>query len=260
MSPGPRNSPQFPQSPNPGQFQQQPPQPGGPNARLIQLNPQTQPLIQGSQVARTRGASPRIMAPNETPFSNTFTGHPGSGTPIQIEARSPGGQFMASSSQGISSEVRQKVQAIVGARSQQQQQHHLQQQLHQNQISNVMSSSVSVSSIQSSSSMSMANSSLSQADYDAMDLGLALELEPSGLGFGSVNDSLSMHMGFDDFTANLTSSSSTTTSSSMNTASPSQQHLMRSQSLNSPRLVRNLVNAVDCLDLLFLTHFFFSGV
>lgn len=227
-SPGPRNSPQFPQSP--GQFQQQAPQPGGPNARLIQLNPQTQPLIQGSQVSRTRGASPRIMASNESPFSSSFTSS--SGTPVQIEARSPG-QFMAS--QGISSEVRQKVQAIVGARSQ----HHLQQQSQAHQMMMSSSPSMSVSSIQSSS-LSMASNSFTQADLDAMDLGLSLELEPSGLSFGSAGDSLSMHTSFEEFTGNMTNSSSSTTciNNTPSGSSPAaQQHLLRSQSLNSPRMV-----------------------
>ena len=235
MSPGPRNSPipSFPQSP--GQFQPQPPppQPGGPNARLIQLNPQTQPLIQGSQVPRTRGPSPRIMTSNESPFNTSFaSGHPVvSGTPIQIEARSPNQTFMttaaSSSSQGISSEVRQKVQAIVGARSQQTQ-HHLQQQ--QNQVQHMMSPSMSLPAM---SSMSMASNTFTQADIDAMDLGLSLDLDSSA--FASGESSVLIQGVFDDFPG-----TSSPASSSMNTPSTSSSsgvHLMRSQSINSPRMV-----------------------
>jgi len=230
MSPGPRNSPipQFPSSP--GQFQgQQPPtpQPGGPNSRLIQLNPQTQPLIQGSQV-RVRGTSPRVM--NDSPFSSSF----GHGTPVQIEARSPG-QFIPSSpsvsatSQVISSEVRQKIQAHVGARQTQQ---HLQHQ-QSNQVHMMPTSSPSTSSLPVMSS----NSAFTQADLDAMEFGLSLDLEPSGLGFGtSSGDSLTLHSVFDDPFSSIATSSPASTPA-MNTPSSSGVHLMRTQSVNSPRMV-----------------------
>lgn len=243
-NPGARNSPtpQYHPQGSPGVYHQPgAPQPGGPQSRLIQLipNPQQQPLIQGPQ-QRPGPMAGRTIAPRfanasndggmqQQQFSNYGPGN--SGTPIQLEARSSPNLFMSydsrtiSSSSGVSSEaVKNNIRAMVAGRQL------AQQQLLHSQMSPMQSS---------------APSSSSQLDPDDLEaLGLSLELsEATGLGLSS--DGGDDHSGPDSFSsmlANLTDITSSSASSPiMVTSAPATssagQHMMRSHSINSPRMV-----------------------
>ena len=273
--------PQYPQSPQYGlnqaqqvqvaNQQQQPsttqPQPGGPTARLIQLSPNP-PMTLAASLANRAPPAGNLVRLSQQPSRNVSTsdvssasssvssassvayagyGNQGPATPSAVEARSPVGS-------GISQELRQKLGAFVGARSQQQQQqqsHHLMPSnvaVSSHVVSMSSSSSVAVSSPVSSlastlcqPSSSLSSTHLTNEDLEALELGFDLHPETTDpLGSFSVFDGLS-----GDFmsssplsgvsTIGSSASSSLTVTSSV--VQSSSVTLGRSQSINSPRMV-----------------------
>ncbi|KAI1289702.1 Nuclear receptor coactivator 2 [Halotydeus destructor] len=249
-SPMSRNSP-APYPPSPGIYQSgsgNPQQIGGQQQqqqpRLVQLNPQTQPQIQGPQQRVIRLNSTRFINNDGSGIQGFSGGFQGQGIPVQMELRntvqSQQQQFInfdqqraQGSNVGASDFVKQELRAMVGARTQM----HQQPQMSISQPSNTTTTS--------SSSPSMSFNVASQLDSDDLAaLGLSLELsEETGLGFSSDAPESPR---FSTVLANLTGetsspvsvSSSPMTLSSVSMAQSSGS-LSRSQSVNSPRLLQD---------------------